>query len=245
MLNLIIADLKIMFRYEETWLCIIGQLIFLAVTITGLWSLGDVSLIAEGYTLSYLMSLSTVVVYCMIMILFTLVYDFEMGMIKNTLTNGVTRKTYFFARLIVAYIFTSIFYLIHLISGIFLATVIHGFNALNLATFAVPLLLQLLILLTITTVGVGFIFAFRRSSKFGIAYSFTFMVPTYIFLLSTQIDHIFDRLKDFDLTTQLTRVANFGLLSNGEVTRLLILVSVYFVISIIVGMVIFEKAEIK
>jgi len=173
------------------------------------------------------------------------VYDFEMGMIKNTLTNGVTRKTYFFARLIIAYIFTSMFYLIHLISGIFLATVIHGFNSLNLATFALPLLLQLLILLVITTVGVGFIFAFRGTSKFGIAHGFTFMIPSFIFLLPTQIDHIFDRLRDFDLITQLTRVANFGLLSNGDVTRVLLLASVYFVVSIVVGMVIFEKAEIK
>jgi len=245
MFNLIIADLKIIFHYGETWLCMIGQLIFLAVTVTGLLPLGDVSLIAEGYILSYLMSLSPIVVYCMIMILFALAYDFEMGMIKNTLTNGVTRKTYFFARLIVAYMFSLIFYLIHLIGGILLAIVIHGFNSLNLATFARPFLLQLLILLAITTVGIGFIFAFRQTSKFGVAYVFVFMVPSYVFLLSTQIDHIINRLRDFDLITQLTRVANFGLLSNGDITRVLLLASVYFVVSIVVGMVIFEKAEIK
>ena len=245
MFNLIMADLKIMFRYPETWLCIVGQLIFLAATIAGYLPIADISLIAEGYTIPYLMLLSINVAYFMIVVLFIFAYDFEMGMIKNTLTNGVTRKTYFFARLIVAYIFTFMFYLVHIIGGILLATLIHGSGALNLATLAVPLLLQLLILFTISTVGVGFVFAFRKSANFGTAFIFSILSPPFIFAMTTQIDNIIERLQDFELTTQLTRVANSQLLEPSDIINILLLSTVYLVVSVVVGIIIFEKVEIK
>lgn len=175
--------------------------------------------------------------------------DFSSGAAKNTMGSGVSRSKYYCSKLILTGVCSALLMLIYVLLSFLLAVAVNGFDGIfngefiwNVTKIFLP---QLWLLLAGVCVGNFFVFAFRRSAAaIGIYIAFLLVPPIIILALSFASDW-FTRLFDYELTSGINSLTNINTMSSGDIIKFLAIGAGYAAVSIIAGLAIFKKAEIK
>jgi len=176
------------------------------------------------------------------------IVDFSSGAVKNALSSGVSRTKYFFAKLTLSFIFCAVFLLVYALLSVLLSTLVSGFggtfDGVFISWFVKILLSQLWLCLATVCAANFFAFLMRSPGFVGVFIAFL-LVPSLLVYGLTFINRWFENLFYFDLTMTIGLMARIDLLTAGEITKILVVGAVYIVASVIGGLVVFRKAEIK
>jgi len=174
---------------------------------------------------------------------------FSHNTVKNDIAWGISRTKLYFSKLLLATVIGVLMLLFYIVAGMIMATVLGGLGGPAPAGHWLGLLqifaAQLVILVAIIAVGVFLAFTTKRNAAVnGIFIAFCLLPPMIISLLMLG-NPDFSRFLDYDLLTNLMRLANLPNLETREILRALGLGMFYLAASTTAGVALFSRAEIK
>jgi ABC-type transport system involved in multi-copper enzyme maturation permease subunit len=206
---------------------------------------------ADGMTAPFIMAgaAGNMVYFLIPLVICFIGADFSSGAVKNALSRGIPRVTYYFAKLIPVAVCAVIIQLFNLILPIIVATIRHGFGGdftmIWLGEVLTVYGVQTLMLLAITCVGMLIAFATKKTSAIiGVFIAFL-MVPTLIFGILGMISTSFDFLMGYDIVSSIGFAAGFSALPSADIIRMFALCAVYILAGTAVGVTVCRKSDIK
>jgi ABC-2 type transport system permease protein len=196
------------------------------------------------------MSYSDNIIYFMLAIIFALTStDFSSGAVKNTLSNGVSRIKFYFSKLILASLFCTLMFIGGIIVSASISTAVNGFGGAVTGEYLLSVLrsfaVQLLMLFAAVCIGMAIIFITKKGAALNAIYIFFFLGLTAIIFLAMRIFEKLNTLIKYDFISNLKILSNVDLIPSADTARALILGIVYIVTSTVLGIIIFQKSEIK
>lgn len=196
----------------------------------------DKDIIGQNDNLYYIFIVITVIV---------LSVDFSNKSIKNTISSAISRKEYYFSKLILLLGLGTFLILFNNYLNYFLNLVINGKDfATPIVEFTKLTIIQLPLLYGIISLLTCFAFVFRKTSMFNsISIPFVILIQ----LIGTGIINLFkinaDWFYDYEISFALSNLTKNP--TNGYVISCIVLGIVYIVIFNIIGYNSFKKTEIK
>jgi len=182
-------------------------------------------------------------------IIFIAAADFSAKAAKNVLSVGITRAKYYFAKLILSCVFCVAISMVSIIIPIIIGTILNGFGgALDMdfiLRLAKPFSGQLFMFLAINCMGIFFVFVTkRRAAVIGAYLAFCMVMPAIIMLLYTLNDKL-EFLLNYDIVGNMALFSQIELMSSTDIIRAFAIGGFYIIASIIGGIAIFKRSEIK
>ncbi len=261
MLNIIKADLYRIFKGKGIYITFI---FFIAIIVLQIYSgsLGAVGVntdtvssydnikltgaIAPFATSSFV---DNYLYYLLPIIVIIAAVDFGAGTVKNILSNGVSRIKYYFSKLILAFIASTVMLFLNVVLSILLATMINGFggefNAKFISDILRVLLPQLYLFFAMSSVGIFLTFSTKRVGALSGYYIGFCLVPMIlVYILSIGWPNAL-KLLDYDIVSNLRMLGGIVSFSNTDLARVYLLGSFYILVSTIGGLLLFRRSEIK
>ena len=266
MFNLLKADLKRVLRGKGIWITLALFLIFTGMNTSVLYAniegqqmggititvgeqqdrtLDEIDIVGGNIPKLMMGNAEPILIFSLPLIIFIAATDFSSGTVKNVLSNGASRLKYYMNKLILCWLLTLLLYLLHLMIPTLVITLLNGFGD----GFAYGTLGafwgQILFVLAITALGVFLTFTTKKSAAvIGFYLSLMFLPPIVIALLS-EINARFINLIRYDLVHNFIGFANYTAHPTTYVTRAILIGFIVLTASMVGGLVLFKKAEIK
>lgn len=180
-----------------------------------------------------------------VIVVISLSTDFSNKSIKNTLSSAITRKQYYFSKLVLIAFLGTLFVLFNNYFSYFLNLIINGDN------FSMPFmetvkitLLQLPLLYGIISLLVCFAFVLQKTALFNtVSISFIILLQTLIIGITNLFKINLNGFYDYEFQSALSKLADYP--TNNYVIICTMLGIVYIFLFNIIGYSIFKKCEIK
>ena len=174
---------------------------------------------------------------------------FSHGTVKNDIAWGICRVKLYFSKLLLSSALSVVLLIFYIGSGMLIATIINGFGGPAPAGHWVNLLqvlgAQLFMLIAMVSIGVFLTFTTKRTAAVnGIFIAFALAPPLIISLLEFANPN-FSRLFNFDMLSNIMRLANLHYLTTRELMYAFGLGAFYLLATTIGGIVLFRRTEIK
>ena len=183
------------------------------------------------------------------LIVFIASVDFSSGTAKNVLANGISRTQYYFSKLILSMLFCIAMLVSSIVMSTIIVSIVKGFGSSIERELMIQILsvfsLQLFLLLAVTSVGIFFVFTTRSTSKVIGLYIAFCLVPMLVIVLLFGISEDFTKLLDYEMVMNIRMSANVNSMATYEIVRIVIVGSVYLVLSLAGGLLIFRKCDIE
>lgn len=262
MLNMIKADLYRIFHGKGIYITIGLLIIIWALQILpetfgtigmNIEDLNEVETVTQltgmNTPLKVMESTDNYLYFLLALIVFVAATDFSSGTAKNALSNGMSRVKYYFSKLILSSIFCVVLVLVSIIVPTFFVTLKSGFGGSIDSEYIFQLLkavaLQLFMFLSVTSVGVFLAFTTKRTVAVNGFYIAFCLVPMLIIVILMNVSDKFMKLLKYDVVMNIRSIAHIDVMTQNDVTRVLIIGSVYLLLSTMVGLLIFRKGDIK
>lgn len=262
MANIIRADLYRIFRGKAIYITfgvLIAFLVFEAIAGTGSIGIATEELLEDttditkttGMTIPFMMaSATTNLTYFILPLLICIAgTDFSCGAVRNTLSRGISRTMYYFAKLVPVLILTVIIQLLNLVVPIIVATVRNGFGGDFTVEWLVSVLkpygIQVLLLLAFACVGIFIVFLTKRTAAINAVFIAFTMVPQILFMIAAAISPKLEGLMNYDMNVNLSALSNYSQLATEDITRAILLGVFYILVSTGFGILLFRKSDIK
>ncbi|XMB66303.1 ABC transporter permease subunit [Mycoplasmatota bacterium zrk1] len=175
--------------------------------------------------------------------------DFSSGTAKNVLVNGVSRSKYYLSKLVLTMLFCIILLVFSIVIPTIIISLLNGFGGEFDGEFIGQVLkafsLQLLLFLAVTSIGIFFVFTTKSTAKVNGIYIAFCLVPMIIIVLLFNISEKFLKLLDYEVVMNIRMAANANSMSSGEIGRMILVGIVYLVLSLVGGLILFRKCDIK
>jgi len=249
MWNMLRADTSRIFRGKGIYVVLGAFILLIRMHAVGAWE-SDTSHLSGSVMLFYMMERMDIIYTFLIPILYFVASDdFEHGVVKNAISGGVSRTVYYFSKFVLGLLFCTVLYGLQIFGSAGLTTWLHGFGAeLNadfLQSVFSPAMAQLFTLWAMTAVGILLVFWIRKSSWFAIGYTVFLLGPATVINFLVQRDASLYFLWDFELLRQTIHLLRVSSLPTYEILLTTFVVSVYFFASMLIGLTLFKKSEIK
>ena len=263
MLNIIKADLQRIFRGKGVWITlgifmaylVLASMQFNAVASRGevTWgmeALGITQLTGSIIPLVFMFDNLTRLYFMTSLLTIIITSDFTSGSIKNVLSSGVSRMKYLGAKFILVLLFSFVMILLNITIPTVLITFSQGFGRAfdwgYVLEILLPFLLHIFGLISVMSVGICFGFIFKKSSiTLGAFLAFVSIPPLLIFFLSFLTGINTDEIARFEIISLLERVPNFVTLSTSDVRQIVLVSSFWLIVSVVGGVLLFKKTEVK
>jgi len=183
------------------------------------------------------------------LIIFIGAVDFSSGAAKNTLSGGISRLSYYIAKLILSCVCCVLLLFLYIILSALTATAVNGFGGafngeyiLNVVKIFLP---QLWLCLAVVCVGNLLVFAFQRPAAVNGLYIAFLLVPSLLIFTLSFISERFEKLVDYDLAMNIGALVQIDSMPAGDIARIFIIGMCYIIAAAIGGFAIFRRTEIK
>ncbi|MDR2832561.1 MAG: ABC transporter permease [Streptococcaceae bacterium] len=255
MFNLFTADLQRIFRGKAVY--IIGLLIFIFPILHKVQgsSGGPVFAPIDGLTGGYfstfhLMFLVENMLFLVPLILSMVIGDdYKAGTMKNIIGSGFSRSKYYLSKLFVAWFIKMLYFSIQVFGAMIFSTIVHGFGQ----TFTMDVLVNILrpfgiialVYLAILAIAMFIFNLFKNENIFSIVFITIFFAPNLIIMmLSTRVAWL-TRLTDFELIRNIRMIIPYNTLYVGNYSFVTLLALGFILASGMIGLVFFQKGEVK
>lgn len=262
MINLIKADLYRIFRGKGIYITLaflfllcflqtIGEMASIGITSSSMEGTTDAvyQMVGSNVPFAIMSSIDNMLYILLPVIIFISAVDFSSGAAKNVLASGVSRTQYYFSKLILSMLFCLAMAVGSIVIPTVIVSLFKGFGGSFDRAFIRQVLtvfgLQLFLLLTVTSIGTFFAFATRSTAKVNGLYLAFCLLPLLFIVLLFGISESFAKLMDYELVMNIRRAVNANSMAPGEIARIFSVGSVYLLLSIIGGLAIFRKCDIK
>ena len=258
MLNIIKADLFRIFRGKGIYVTIIIFL-FIIVMQTLLGHLGQIGIFGTapdeipepftGYSAPFEVANTTdnLIWFTLPIIVFIAAADFTGGAMKNSFAGGVGRVEYYFAKLVLSGISLVIMLMLYITLPIIIASAVYGFggefNLMFIGSILKICLPQFLLAFVFVSVGIFLSLTFKKSAILCVIY---FAFAFYPVIIAQMLISKFPNLLNYDLISNMKAHASpGGIFGEPDIIRTILLSCGFILTSIIGGILLFRKAEIK
>jgi len=174
---------------------------------------------------------------------------FTHSTVKNDVSFGIARTKLYMSKLLLSIIIGALFLVFYMGTGMIIATIIGGFGgpapAGHWANLTQVLGAQFVLITAMVCIGMFFAFTTKRTAAVNAAFIAFILVPALIITILSAASSSFERLFDFDLTSQIMRLADLYYMETYEILRALG-VGVFWVLATTLGgIALFRRAEIK
>ena len=260
MQNIIRADLYRIFKSKGVYItsAVFLGLLFLTLftngTIgvgTGIMpeSLGDLSVTGANAPFIAMEEADLLLYFMLPLVIFIACADFSSGTVKNVLSSGVSRSKYYASKLLLSCVFCVVLITAKVVIATASATLIHGFGGVFGIDYAVsvlkPFLMQLFLLISATCVCVFLVFTTKKTAAVNGIYIAWAFVPILILSMLMDVSENAVELMHYDLTLNIKAFANFTARTSEDISRALIICGFYILASTVMGIVLFNRSEIK
>lgn len=182
-------------------------------------------------------------------IIFIASVDFSSGTAKNVLSNGVSRTKYYFSKLILSMLFCTVILASSIVIPTIIVTLMNGFGGEFDLEFISQVLnafgLQLFLFFVVTSIGIFFVFTTKRTAAVNGLYIAFCLAPMLLIILLYSISEKFSKLLDYEMVMNIRIAANVNSMVSDEIIKIIIVGLVYLVTSLVGGLVLFRKCDIK
>ncbi|MCL2322481.1 MAG: ABC transporter permease [Oscillospiraceae bacterium] len=263
MLKLMKADIYRLLKGKALYITIAIALIMTVLTTVGGGTIGvsdqnntvhiasDVSGNVAGSMAPFVvMAGSDTTLFLILAVLFALAAtDFSSGAIKNTLSSGVSRMKYYFAKVILGFSFVLIITLLNILVGILVTTAKNGFGGSFDGAFIIsvlkPYASQLLMFFAAVCIGNAIVFVTQKGSVLNSVYIAFFYGMSLIFFMITTAIPSWSNLNNYAFVSNLQMLSAFSQLNISDIVRALSIGVFWIIISTVLGIIVFRKSEIK
>jgi len=174
---------------------------------------------------------------------------FTHGTVKNDISFGVSRTKLYMSKLLLSIGFGGLFLTYYMVTGGLIATIIGGFGgpapAGHWSNLIQVLGAQSVLLMAMICIGIFLAFTTKRTAAVNAAFIAFIFVPLMIINLLSMANPALERLSDFDITTNIIRLANLRYMETGEIATALGLGAFWILATTFGGIALFNRAEIK
>jgi len=174
---------------------------------------------------------------------------FKFGTVKNDIAWGISRTKLYFSKLTVAVGLCLALVVFHIATGTLIATVAFGWGGPVPDGFWSTALLTIgartFMLLALTCIGVFFVFTFKRTAMVNGAFLAFLFVPPVILSIFHEIGFDISRIVNFDMLLGMGQLGALRLLETSDVVMTLGMGAFYVLATILGGIALFKRAEIK
>jgi len=192
---------------------------------------------------------SNVLYFLLPLIIFISAADFSSGAAKNTLAGGVSRRTYYCAKMVLSFVSCALLLLVYVVLSVLAATLLNGFAGTFDGAYLLSVLRiflpQLWLCLAGACVGNFFVFAFQKSAAVNGLYIAFLLVPSVLIFTLSFISDWFERLSNYELTMSIRALVQIDAMPTGDIARAVAVGAGYLLIAAIGGFAVFKRAEIK
>ena len=185
-------------------------------------------------------------------IVFIAAADFSTYTAKNVLSNGMPRVKYYFSKLILSGIFCLCILILNILIPIIITaiitSIIPNLNVnvdVNFVNLIKPFFAQLFLCISVMCVGIFFIFTTKKTAAVNGAYIAFCFLPLMIMFILYQINNKLQFLFNYDVISNIRMFAEINTAASGDIIRAFAIGAFYMLASIIGGILIFRKSEIK
>lgn len=259
MLNLIKADMYRLIRSKAFWITFIVLISYLILAgLTG--SVGTIGVATEVNEREYLSLLDSGtgmqmltsstgdnLFYFFLPILILLITsDFTNGAVKNVISKGVSRNRYYISKLIFTTVICSLFVILYEVIPLIAGSLKYGYgDSFKIYNFGRILLTQIPIYFAVISIGVFMACSVQKTAILNGVYLTFFIFTSLMFTILTIINDKFQKLFDYDLVMLIRKNVFIKNISMKEIIYNWTFALIVIVITIISGIVIFNKREIK
>ena len=252
MFNMMRADLKRILLGKAIYRGITSMFVFMFFMLVVVdWSPGELSPLygAEITTTLILMSNTGFIGYFSVMAMLVIVGDdFKEGTLKNTICVGLSRTQFYLAKFTLAMTLAILIFIVYNVGGAGLLTFSQGvyfnYTAGDLLALLPAFGLQLFLFLACTSIGVCFLFIVKKA-EWVYALALIFNLPLMLVAVFRNLFPPILHLLYIDIFHTMSTLANFANFPTSEISRLLIMGLVYFIISTALGLFLFDRRDIK
>lgn len=266
MIEIMKADLQRIFRGKGVY---ITFSLFVGFVLLTIFEAGHIGIRIETDTLSshsdldvtgflltgkemvfYLMRNADNILYFILpFIIFIAGADFSSGTAKNMLTSGTSRVTFYLAKLLLAIGCSTFIYCSYLVIPTVFVTNKNGFGgSLNGEFFLSlirPFLLQWLLILAVTSVGIFLVFTTKKVATVNSGYLAFLLAPSLIIMILIGYNEKFINFIHYDLVYNMRTLGYFSELLSKDITTSLLMGMGYILVSTVGGLLIFRESEVK
>ena len=192
---------------------------------------------------------SNILYFVLPLIIFIGAADFSSGAAKNTLSGGISRLTYYCAKLVLSCVCCVLLLVFYIVLSALTATVVNGFGGVLNGEYVLSVvkifLPQLWLCLAVVCVGNLLVFAFQRPAAVNGLYIAFLLIPSLLILTLSFISERFEKLVYYDLAMNIGALVQIDSMPTGDITRIFIIGMCYIIAAFIGGFAIFRRTEIK
>lgn len=262
MINLIKADIYRIVRGKGIY--ITGAILLVLFVLQAFGEIGSIGIssddmegataIVKGLTgreapLNVMRANDNLLYFLLPIIIFIASVDFSSGTAKNVLSNGISRTKYYFAKLILSMLFCTVILISSVIIPTTIVTIMNGFGGAFDWEYISQVLnvfaLQLLLLFAVTSVGIFFTFTTRRTAVLNGLYLAFCLVPAIVILMLYGFSEKFSKLLEYEMVMNIRRSAYVNIMAGDEIVKTIIVGLVFLTVSLVCGLALFKKCDIK
>ncbi|MCL1964887.1 MAG: ABC transporter permease [Firmicutes bacterium] len=173
---------------------------------------------------------------------------FSSGAIKNELASGIPRVRLYAAKWILSAILCVLLMLTYVACGAFAATVTRGlgrWSGAALRSILTSCGAQMVLMLAFNSIGILLAFATRHSAAVNGAYIAFALVPTMVIALFSNRYISFEKYYNYDLSLCMKLFSYVDKLPGTDIIRGLCIGTAYILVTTVLGITLFKRAEIK
>jgi len=183
-------------------------------------------------------------------ILITINTDFSSGTIKNLLASGIFRTSYYIAKLSLIFMVTILIQTINVVLPTIAMTVLQGFGTDIHGDWLWQIfqmfILQTFILIGVISIGITLSFTVKKTvGALGSFIALTTLPSLIIFFLGLFEIMDISIISRFEPITLMNNIIHLTNWQSSEIFQTIIIGAIYLLVSITLGIGLFEKAEIK
>ncbi|MDR2546637.1 MAG: ABC transporter permease [Lachnospiraceae bacterium] len=182
-------------------------------------------------------------------IVFIVAVDFQSGAVKNILSSGISRYKYFFAKFSLMALVSASLMAVYLFLPIILGTILYGYggeiNGEYISAIAEIYLPQFYLVFAYVCVGLFVSFAFKSVAALNTIYIMLSLLPTIIIAILIEYNEWYAKLLDYVIVLAIKTFSLAGGSAPPDTPKALMIGGIYMIFSIIGGILLFRKAEIK
>ena len=262
MTNLIKADLYRILRSKGIYITTTILLVLFVLQAFGeIGSIGISSDEMEGATeivkgltgrtapLNVMRANDNLIYFLLPIIIFISSVDFSSGTAKNVLSTGVSRTKYYFSKLILSMLFCALILISSIVIPTTIVTFMNGFGGEFDWEYISEILnvfaLQLLLLFAVTSVGNFIVFTTKRTAIVNGLYIAFCLVPAILILMLYSFSEKFYKLLEYEMIMNIRTSAYVNIMAGEEIIKIIAVGFVYLIVSLVCGLVLFKKSDIK
>jgi len=186
-----------------------------------------------------------ILIFILPIINFISIADFSSGAVGNAIATGINRKSHYLSKMILSCLIVAIMFISFIFIPTVIVTIFNGFGGGFAKGTLVMFLGRFLLTMAATSFAIMLSFVTKKAEKVMGIYFLVLFAPNMILHILGQIYGVFRNWVDYEFISSFVQLDVQYYLSTTDTVRIFVMGAVVLVLSVVIGLWSFRKAEIR